>query len=913
MQSKEPRPTPAQVAATARVDALLKSHKAGKNDEKTHTNMSGGSYHFDGQDAADFMDAYAVVVGTGVGLHFTEKPQPAALPALVDLDLRWGSADRRYDAAFIDMFIQTYVGVAQAFLHMPESVTWYVLEKPAPRHNPKASGEADAWKDGVHLIAPDIVTDARVQRAIRAAFLTAHPMFFDGMSTTPASQVYDEAVLGSNNWMMYGSGKPEETPATWTVSRVLDVATATREITPWGAMPSRKRLVKTLSIRGRAADMTPLAPKGHDAVTCSKSQHSVQMCNEKKNTKAKAAAATPAACSAPTVLPSMPPSFCAADPVVKLLSLLSKTRWDDYNDWLHVAIALKNDHGDKYRDAWLQFSRISAKFDQANGEAKWRSAPSNPGHQGRRLTMRSVEAMAKADDPHGFAHFKAATVPPVVHQLWNKGDKGLARAAHELLGATIKATEKRSYYFFDDGSCKWVEGDHDGFKLKIGDALEDAMRSFELWLAAQAMLPSADDHKAELDAKKKAAATIVAYVCSNRGLSNIAALASPMFHNASFVQRLDCHAHLLGIAGGKVVDLRTGEARMRAPEDMVFVELKVGCDGDRVPPSPPWIKELVTKMMAGDSDMACFLQRTFGYGLTGEVCEEVFLVLTNSGRGGKGLLMTAFKVLLGECPNGFYVEMEPKLITDLPNKGINIMAERGKLMRARMAVYNETGEGAKLDCTEVQLQTGGDGVPARPLYMNPLTIEPHYLAVLTTNYLPRMPSTGAITATVERLLIVPFPVTFRDLMPGEEETPFLCQADRKLKDRMKSPEGQAALFAWAVEGAVAWYTKRDQGSLKSTAPPKVREFTRKYFDEQDLVAMFLKEHCDFGADMRVSSSELYAEFLASAEGVSRATHSDKWFSKQLVGRGFVKKLMRVPGYMNAVQAFDGFCVKAQPS
>ena len=64
-------------------------------------------------------------------------------------------------------------------------------------------------------------------------------------------------------------------------------------------------------------------------------------------------------------------------------------------------------------------------------------------------------------------------------------------------------------------------------------------------------------------------------------------------------------------------------------------------------------------MMAEDSEMAAFLQKLLGYGVTGEVCEEIFPVFTAGGRNGKGLLMQAMRQLLG----AMYVELNCGIIT----------------------------------------------------------------------------------------------------------------------------------------------------------------------------------------------------------------------------------------------------------
>eukprot|EP00798_Chlamydomonas_sp_ICE-L_P019071 gene19071-biopygen27938 len=252
--------------------------------------------------------------------------------------------------------------------------------------------------------------------------------------------------------------------------------------------------------------------------------------------------------------------------------------------------------------------------------------------------------------------------------------------------------------------------------------------------------------------------------------------------------------------------------------------------------------------MGGDEDMAYFLQRLLGYGITGEVREEIFPVWTGSGRNGKGLLTQALQQLLGE----YYKEMNCAVISD-SRVCSNIDSERAKLIGARIAVFNELKPGEKLKTNEVQLLTGGDGFPVKAIYKNPVTVMPKHLAILVTNHMPEM--SEVIVALVERILAIPFTVTFRDLIPGESETATLRQCDQTMKEKLKSPEGQSALFAWLVEGAVAWYGGTE--SLKAMAPTKVSEFTRKYLAEQDTVQAFLTDNCELGKTFRESSVALF--------------------------------------------------------
>ena len=335
----------------------------------------------------------------------------------------------------------------------------------------------------------------------------------------------------------------------------------------------------------------------------------------------------------------MPPSFHAADPVIKLLNLLGKTRWDSYSDWFRIAVALKSAHGDKYRAAWLWFSEISTKFKLDEAEAQWRSTPCDASHDNA-FTMCSIEGWARHDDPLGYQCYRASIVPALVKETWDQGDKALATIAHSLLHDTVKlvSSEKGLYYWFSQSDCAWRPCNQARVRLVVSDALEGVLRDVDMWHAGQVTQVTPPDQKKVVDEKRKKLAAAIANVCSYRGASAIASMASPMFEDAAFEQRLDSVRHLIGIADGKVVDLRSGEVRARRPEDMICVELKVQCAGTVVPPPPVWIEQLVTGMMAGDAELANWLQRCLGYGITGETCEEIFLVLTACGRNGKGVL-----------------------------------------------------------------------------------------------------------------------------------------------------------------------------------------------------------------------------------------------------------------------------------
>lgn len=64
-------------------------------------------------------------------------------------------------------------------------------------------------------------------------------------------------------------------------------------------------------------------------------------------------------------------------------------------------------------------------------------------------------------------------------------------------------------------------------------------------------------------------------------------------------------------------------------------------------PCPHW-EHFVTEIMGDDPEMAAFLQRVFGYGVTGLAREHIFLVLFGRGRNGKGIMTEVIQTVLGE-------------------------------------------------------------------------------------------------------------------------------------------------------------------------------------------------------------------------------------------------------------------------
>jgi len=100
----------------------------------------------------------------------------------------------------------------------------------------------------------------------------------------------------------------------------------------------------------------------------------------------------------------------------------------------------------------------------------------------------------------------------------------------------------------------------------------------------------------------------------------------------------DLNPWLLGCQNG-VINLVTGEVEDGRPEDYVLKRCGVeylGLDVDQ----SLW-EDTLRQIYNNDEDMIAFMQRLFGYGITGIVSEHVFPVLIGRGRNGKSIMVEA--------------------------------------------------------------------------------------------------------------------------------------------------------------------------------------------------------------------------------------------------------------------------------
>ena len=325
---------------------------------------------------------------------------------------------------------------------------------------------------------------------------------------------------------------------------------------------------------------------------------------------------------------------------------------------------------------------------------------------------------------------------------------------------------------------------------------------------------------------------------SRKAIDNMLALVVAEEAVEAEIGQFDAEPDLLNTGNG-VVDLRSGELCRHSPD---YRMTKVTAAAYRpAAPCPVWRAHL-ERIFAGDGEIIAFLQRLFGYALTGHTAEQVFALFHGGGANGKGMTVNTWSAALGD-----YARATP-ITTFGTHTNDAIRNDLAALAGARLVTASETRPRRALDESTIKQLTGQDPISARFLHREFFTYLPQFLIVLSTNHKPRVECPDY--AIKRRVLLVPFEVT----IPEEQQDK---QLGKKLRAELDG------ILTWGVEGAVQ-YLADGLG-----VPARVRAATEAYRQEMDPLSG-LRECCTFEPNSWTSTANMRAAIVrwCGEEGVA---------------------------------------------
>jgi putative DNA primase/helicase len=161
--------------------------------------------------------------------------------------------------------------------------------------------------------------------------------------------------------------------------------------------------------------------------------------------------------------------------------------------------------------------------------------------------------------------------------------------------------------------------------------------------------------------------------------------------------------------------------------------------------------------------------------------------------------------------------------------------------------------------------TGQDTITARFLWADLFEFTPTHKLWLSTNHKPEI--RGTDNAIWRRIRLIPWSVT---IPPAEQDKKLPAVLRRELP----------GILAWIVRGCLEWR----RGGLQ--APDEVRKATGEYRAEMDVLADFLAECCELGADYWDYARDLYASYKRWCDETGERAESQRKFGARLGERGF---------------------------
>jgi putative DNA primase/helicase len=339
-------------------------------------------------------------------------------------------------------------------------------------------------------------------------------------------------------------------------------------------------------------------------------------------------------------------------------------------------------------------------------------------------------------------------------------------------------------------------------------------------------------------------------------------------------EEMDLNPWLLNCRNG-TVELRTGKLREHRREDLITKLCPT--EFDPAAPCPTW-KRFLGSVFAEDEELITFVQKFFGYCLTGDVSEQVLPILWGGGSNGKTTLLNAIQGTVGS--DYVLTANEDLLVKSQHGRHPTEMAQ---LFRVRLVVASETEDGAQLNEKRIKAMTGGDRITARRMREDFWEFAPTHKVILLTNHKPKV--VGTDHAIWRRLRLVPFGVTF--WKPDDHQDGGVgLDPQRRVDPQMaaKLAAEQKGILAWLVQGALDWQREG------LPVPAKVKVATAEYRTEEDTIAQFLQERCNTHRELRVRAETLYQAFRKWCEGQGTEPLSQKKVGAELTQRGFERIL-----------------------
>ena len=373
-------------------------------------------------------------------------------------------------------------------------------------------------------------------------------------------------------------------------------------------------------------------------------------------------------------------------------------------------------------------------------------------------------------------------------------------------------------------------------------------------------------------AVKSGDSRIAQRITSAKTIAAVERLARSDRRHAASVSQWDSDAWILNTPGG-IVDLRTGDLH---PPD----KLKYCTKSTSVTPGggcPLW-RQFLRQVANNDEDLVSYLQRVFGYLLTGSTREHTLFFLYGGGANGKSVTTSTVTGILADYAKVAAME------TFTATHGESHPTDLAGLHGSRCVTAAETEDGRRWAESKIKALTGGDAISARFMRCDFFQYTPQFKLLIAGNHKPGLKTVDE--AVRRRFHLIPFAVT----IPEDKR-------DKELSAKLRRE--WPGILQWMIEGCLEW-------QRIGLAPPEaVTKATADYMTSEDSLGIWLADRCEDNRASWTSTKDLFESWKSWAEGTGDFVGSQKRFSQNLEAKGYF------PDRTSKTRGFQGIKLKGR--
>jgi len=757
----------------------------------------------------------------------------------------------------------------------------------------------DIYKNGVHIIIPDFICDVKIQLLIRKRFLELNNLQELFNTINKSEDIFDEAVIEKNGFYLYGCGKADIGP--YKIFKIFTFDLENEEIFSSDFLNKDLDINTIISYSQRktynSAKISLIKDKFKDLLEVVEEKKVVLKSVNKSVIKLKSKSAT-------NSIKELSDSESVE--YIYLLNNINPERFDNYQDWMKIAILLKQSGIAFYY--FNLFSKKSNKYNELECLNFWNNLDLKNNKE--KITIGSLFSWFKEDSPEEYSlyidNFKRLLELGTQNQIsifyfqlienniqmkkyyyneennewyymkqnktWSITKRDPLSLRNDIISVYRTIIDKKIEYY-NIKKCK-IETEYN--KLKISEQqkkldnelvnlndksileskINDIKMTIKNMIKLTKMIENINDDKAIMDYLK---------IKFRNDDININSFNKPNLFSAKNL------VFDMTIENKKIIGWRTIN-----PDDLIMKTTNFNYITKPLIEEQNMIKSIIYSIFE-NNDMVAFIFRLFSRYLNGSRAgAQYFYLFTGIGANGKSLLFN----FLMDCFGDYATTVEDTTLTHVQTRANEHNDDLAKLPGCRLALVKEFQEGATVNCKIIKEITGDDIIRAREIHKKQINFKPQSHLGVICNTKPKFnESTDAMN---RRNIVIDFPFRFCIKEGDDPSDEKFTDKDRKMNNQLslllKQENYQIALLQILTEVYINNYSI----ILDITnIPNNVLENTTKYNLENDIYKNWASEFYEKDDKNRILKQELYNQFLLDIE--------------------LTKKISKVEFYKNALE------------